>query len=277
MRVEIRHRTVFRFAEPASHSIHHARLTPRLGAGQRLINWTLRGPGSAATWRDGYGNQVTAFTVTGTHREVAIDVAGAYEWLAEATYLRHEDPEPLPDLYWMRNHGLARHTPEIAAFVAPLAPRAANPDDRVPMLHDLMRRIHETVEYRLGESDVTTPAAEVLARRAGVCQDHAHLFIACCRSLGVPARYVSGYMSAERLAGRPPASHGWAEAQIPYLGWVGFDPANSISPTGDYLKLAVGLDYVEAAPVTGRRVGLGDAAMEVSVTYRRMDEAATNQ
>ena len=150
-------------------------------------------------------------------------------------------------------------------------------DERVAVLHDLMRRIHATVEYRRGESDVATPAEEVLARKAGVCQDHAHLFIACCRSLGIPARYVSGYMSAERLAGRPPATHGWAEAQIPYLGWVGFDPANSISPTGDYLKLAIGLDYAEAAPVTGRRVGIGEAAMDVSVTYRRMDEAGANQ
>jgi transglutaminase-like putative cysteine protease len=110
-----------------------------------------------------------------------------------------------------------------------------------------------------------------------VAQDHTHVFIACCRRLGVPARYVSGYMSIDRLAGAPATAHGWAEAHVPHLGWVGFDAANSISPTGDYLKLAVGLDHGQAAPVIGRRTGGGDARMAVEVSFRRVGEAGANQ
>ena len=106
--------------------------------------------------------------------------------------------------------------------------------------------------------------AEALARGAGVAQDDAHVFIACCRRLGVPARYVSGYLrndDPELHVGR--TSHSWAEAWVPGLDWVGFDPANNMSPRGDSLRVAIGLDYRDAAPVSGRRVGFGDARMSV--------------
>ena len=97
-----------------------------------------------------------------------------------------------------------------------------------------------------------------------MAQDSAHVFIACCRRLGVPARYVSGYLrndDPELHVGR--TSHSWAEAWVPGLEWVGFDPANDISPRGDSLRVAIGLDYRDAAPVSGRRVGFGDAKMSV--------------
>jgi transglutaminase-like putative cysteine protease len=277
MRVEIRHATRFTFEETASYSIHHARLTPRLGEGQRLLSWTLRGPGMRADWIDGYGNTVSSFTLAGPHGELAIEVVGAYEWLAAATYLRHEDPEPLPSGFWLRNQGLARHDPTIAAFVADLAALAREEMQRIPLLHELMSRVHGAIAGQPTDHYEPTPAPAALARREGPFQDHAHVFIACCRAIGVPARYASGYMSIERLAGAPAAAHGWAEAFVPHLGWVGFDAAHSISPTGDYLKLAVGLDYAQAAPVTGRRTGGGEATMAVDVSFRRVGEAGANQ
>jgi transglutaminase-like putative cysteine protease len=277
MRVEIRHTTSFTFEDDASYSIHHARLTPRLGEGQRLLSWSLRGPGTRADWIDGYGNVVSSFTLPAKHSELAIELTGSYEWLAAATYLRHEDPEPLPTGFWLRNQGLARHDATIAEFVADLAPRAADEMERVPLLHDLMSRVYGTIANKPSDHYEPTPAPAALARRAGPFQDHAHVFIACCRAIGVPARYVSGYMSIERLNGAPATAHGWAEAFVPHLGWVGFDIAHSISPTGDYLKLAVGLDYAQAAPVTGRRTGGGEATMEVAVSFRRVGEAAANQ
>jgi len=277
MRVEIRHVTRFRFEDAASYSIHHARLTPRLGEGQRLLSWSLRGPGGRADWIDGYGNGVSGFTLSAPHKELTIEVAGAYEWLAAATYLRHEDPEPLPTGFWLRSQGLARHDAAIAAFVADLAPRGMQEMERIPLLHDLMSRIHAAIAHQPSDHYEPTPAPAALARGAGPFQDHAHVFIACCRTMGVPARYVSGYMSIDRLNGAPATAHGWAEAFVPHLGWVGFDCAHSISPTGDYLKLAVGLDYAQAAPVTGRRSGGGEATMAVDVSFRRVGGEAANQ
>jgi len=109
-------------------------------------------------------------------------------------------------------------------------------------------------------------------RGAGVAQDDAHVFIACCRRLGVPARYVSGYLrndDPELHVGR--TSHSWAEAWVPGLEWVGFDPANNISPRGDSLRVAIGLDYRDAAPVSGRRVGFGDAKMSVDAEVMLVD------
>ena len=132
------------------------------------------------------------------------------------------------------------------------------------LLHELMARIQERIAYKTGVSTVDTSAAEALARGAGVAQDHAHTFIACCRRLGIPARYISGYLrndDPELRVGR--TSHSWAEAWVPGLEWVGFDPANGTSPRGDHLRVAVGLDYRDAAPVSGRRVGFGEAKMTV--------------
>ena len=121
-------------------------------------------------------------------------------------------------------------------------------------------------------STVETTAIEALARGAGVAQDAAHVFIAACRRLGVPARYVSGYLRNDDPGlhvGH--TSHSWAEAWVPGLDWVGFDPANGISPRGDSLRVAVGLDYRDAAPVSGRRVGFGDATMTVEASVRAVD------
>lgn len=270
IQIEVRHVTRFAFSRRARYSIHDARLMPRPGAGQRLRSWSILMPGRRVEWKDGYGNAVVTCSVTTPHDEVSIEARGVYEYTEGETWLSFADPEPLPLTFWLRNQGLARHGAEIAAFVAAFRPRAADAKERVPLLHDLLRHIREAVVYRTGASDVTTTAADALARREGVCQDHAHLFIACARSLGIPARYVSGYLRTDGDSVLSAASHAWAEAFVPDLGWAGFDPANGISPTGDYLKLAVGLDYRDAAPVTGRRLGSGEAAaMTVEVAVRR--------
>jgi transglutaminase-like putative cysteine protease len=135
-----------------------------------------------------------------------------------------------------------------------------------------MKRVCQRIAYKTGVSTVNTTAGEALARGAGVAQDQAHVFIAACRRLGVPARYVSGYLrndDPELHVGR--TSHSWAEAWVPGLEWVGFDPANDMSPRGDSLRVAVGLDYRDAAPVSGRRVGFGDAKMSVEAAIKLID------
>jgi transglutaminase-like putative cysteine protease len=164
---------------------------------------------------------------------------------------------------------MARHDESFDSLIEGLVARAAEPTERVMVLHELMKRVGERIAYKTGVSTVDTSAVDALKRGAGVAQDTTHVFIAACRRLGVPARYVSGYLrndDAELRVGR--TSHSWAEAWVPGLDWVGFDPANGMSPRGDSLRVAVGLDYRDAAPVSGRRIGFGEAKMTVEAAIR---------
>jgi transglutaminase-like putative cysteine protease len=269
MRLSVHHITRFEFDRPSGHSIHDVRLTPKPASGQRILSWRIDGPGKRSEWVDGHGNQVTTFSVARQHDAVEIAVAGVYEFIGSDQWLRYADTPTLPPPFWLRNGGLARHDENFDPMIEGLHERAADPARRVAALHELMERLLERMAYKTGVSTVDTTAAEALSRGAGVAQDDAHVFIACCRRLGVPARYVSGYLrndDSELRVGR--TSHSWAEAWVPGLDWVGFDPANGISPRGDSLRVAVGLDYRDAAPVSGRRVGYGGAAMSVSASVQ---------
>jgi transglutaminase-like putative cysteine protease len=272
MRLSVHHITRFEFDQPSGHSIHDVRLTPKPATGQRVVSWRIDGPGKRSDWVDGHGNQVTTFSVAAQHDAVEIAVAGVYEWSGAEQWLRYADPPTLPAPFWLRNTGFARHDASFEPLIEGLAERAGDPTARTTALHELMARVAKRIAYKTGVSTVDTTAAEALARGAGVAQDSAHVFIACCRRLGVPARYVSGYLrndDPELHVGR--TSHSWAEAWVPGLDWVGFDPANGISPRGDSLRVAVGLDYRDAAPVSGRRVGFGDAKMSVTASVRVVD------
>jgi transglutaminase-like putative cysteine protease len=273
MRLSVHHITRFEFDQPSGHSIHDVRLTPKPATGQRILSWHIDGPGKRSEWTDGHGNLVTTFSVAQQHDSVEIAVAGVYEHSGGADqWLRYAETPTLPAPFWLRNTGIARHDVSFDAVIKSLAERTADSAQRVAVLHELMARVRERIAYKTGVSTVDTTAAEALARGAGVAQDTTHVFIASCRRLGVPARYVSGYLrndDPELRVGR--TSHSWAEAWVPGLDWVGFDPANGISPRGDSLRVAVGLDYHDAAPVSGRRVGFGNAKMTVDAEVKRVD------
>lgn len=272
MRFSVHHITRFDFDQPSGHSIHDVRLTPKPATGQRVVTWRIDGPGKRYDWVDGHGNEVTTFTVAQQHDAVEIAVAGVYEFSGADQWLRYSETPTLPPPFWLRNTGIARHDASFDPLIVGLAERTAEPTQRVAALHEVMERVAKRIAYKTGVSTVDTTAAEALARGAGVAQDAAHVFIACCRRLGVPARYVSGYLrndDGELHVGK--TSHSWAEAWVPGLEWVGFDPANGISPRGDSLRVAIGLDYHDAAPVSGRRVGFGEAKMSVSASVRVVD------
>lgn len=272
MRLSVHHITRFEFDRPSGHSIHDVRLTPKPATGQRIVEWRIDGPGKRSDWVDGHGNAVTSFSVAQRHDAVEIAVAGLYEYSGADQWLRHAEAPTLPAPFWLRNAGLATHDASFDPLIEGLAERAADPLRSVVALHELMDRVARRIVYKVGVSTVDTTAADALGRGAGVAQDAAHVFIAGCRRLGVPARYVSGYLrndDRDLHVGR--TSHSWAEAWVPGLLWVGFDPANGISPRGDSLKVAVGLDYRDAAPVSGRRTGFGDARMTVDTDVKLVD------
>ena len=154
--------------------------------------------------------------------------------------------ETLSPLVFLRDTALTRPDKLISVFASEFS--AHPPLER---LHRLMAGIHGSVAFEVGVTTPTHTAAEVLSLGRGVCQDHAHVFIACARQMGMPARYVSGHLLRRDGQDDQEAAHAWAEAWIPDLGWVGFDPANGISATEYYVRVAVGLDYLGAAPVRG--------------------------
>ena len=138
-------------------------------------------------------------------------------------------------------------------------------DQPLPALHALSEAVLEAVAYESGRTDASTSAEAALAAGHGVCQDHAHIFIGAARMLGVPARYVSGYLLMDGMIDQQ-AGHAWAEAHVAGLGWVGFDVSNAICPDARYVRVAVGADYGDAAPITGVTLGHGAAELTVEVS-----------
>lgn len=141
----------------------------------------------------------------------------------------------------------------------------------VAMLHELSAAIREQVSYVVGTTYATTSAEEATAAGSGVCQDHAHIFLGLARELGIPARYISGYLMMNDRVDQE-ASHAWAEAHIDGLGWVGFDISNGISPDERYVRVATGRDYREAAPITGRTQGAKDRGLEVRLSVEQQQQ-----
>lgn len=139
-------------------------------------------------------------------------------------------------------------------------------------MHQLMAEIHERVEYRPGETGTETTAEQALQKGSGVCQDHAHILIAAARTLGLPARYVSGYLMMEDQPEQA-ATHAWAEVYLNGLGWVGFDAANKMCPDDRYVRIACGLDYKDAAPIAGLVHGSVNEQLKVAVTVENQGQS----
>jgi transglutaminase-like putative cysteine protease len=279
MRLSIEHETHYRFGRPAHHSIQYLRLTPRADSCQYLLSWTLTTPGKVKRWSDGFGNLAHVSVQNGVHDEVPVVVRGDVETVDTFGVLPSDDG--LPPLMFRRPTQFTRVDGAIEELARPLIERK-NDEGAIAALHALMWSLHNTVAYRQGYTDVETSAAEALAHGSGVCQDHAHLFIACARVLGVPARYISGYLFCEEDNnghGASLASHAWAEAFVDDLGWVSFDTTNSRCATDAYVRLAVAFDYAGAAPIRGFRRGGGieEMSVRVQVTQHQAQSQAQGQ
>jgi transglutaminase-like putative cysteine protease len=260
MRIAVEHVTLYSYRDEVTYSIQSLRLTPSGHAGQQVSEWRIESePASTlAPARDAFGNAVHLLTIAQPHRELAIRVTGAVE-VEDRRGIVQGAPEPAPLRVFLRRTPLTSATAEIADLARP-----SQPSEPIPRLHELMYRIRDRVDYLPGVTSTATSAAEALATAKGVCQDHAHIFIAAARAAGIPARYVTGYLL---LAGqqRADAHHAWTEAWVDGLGWVGFDVANRVCPTERYVRLAVGLDALSATPIRGSRRGGGEERLAVDV------------
>ena len=262
MQLHIRHETVYRYGEPVRRSVQNLRLTPRRELIQRALTWTLSAPGRQHAQIDAHGNVVHLLTLDQPHREIRIVVNGIVE-TDDAEGVALPDEGKLSPLAYLSETALTRADESMRAF----ALRAKRPvDDSRKRLLELAGAVCDAIQYEQGTTDVHETASRAFARGKGVCQDHAHVFISCCRSIGIPARYVSGYFYTGKDG--EVASHAWVDVWLgeSHGGWLSIDVTNRGFVGGKYCRLAVGRDYLDACPIRGVRRGGGPEIMEVLVS-----------
>jgi transglutaminase-like putative cysteine protease len=264
MRLLIRHETRYSYDGPVTRTLQTLRLTPRSHDGQEVLRWRVVPPAEAvlaAGGEDGFGNIVDMLSLERPHDALTLLVEG--EVVTRDTQgIVSGAEERFPPAFYLRPSPLVGTD---AALIALAEEAAAGGREPLALAHALMLAVHGRIAFRPGLTHAATTAAEALATGVGVCQDHTHVFLACARHLGLPARYVSGYLLMADGSVEQTAGHAWAEAFIGGLGWVGFDAANGICPTEHYVRIAIGLDYHDTAPVRGLRQGGGAEALEVVV------------
>jgi transglutaminase-like putative cysteine protease len=289
MLLHVIHETSYDYAPPVRTAQHMAHLKPLHNAAQRLLRHAIviePAPAQQGETVDVYGNTRCFFSLQGTHDRLRV--------VADSLVETSEVPAPADSMPWeqarerMRYHRAAHYDPASEfVFASPYVPRHedfiayAQPSFTAerPLLEaarELMQRIHADFTYETTATDVNTPALEALALRKGVCQDLAHVMLGGLRSLGLPARYVSGYLLTEPPPGQPrmvgsDASHAWVSVYLPGDGdspgvWTDLDPTNDRAPGEDYVTLAIGRDYADVSPVRGVIHGGTHHSLNVAVT-----------
>lgn len=276
----VNHTTSYTYAEKVSLSYHQAMLKPRDTTFQQVQSTYLHVlPQSRQVWDrlDYFGNRVSIFELDSSHAKLAVRAESRIllqrrqppvlaaslpmEDIAERL-LAPQDDSLLSGAEHMAASALIPKSPKLADFA-----RHHFPPGRPYLegVRDLMEQIHREFRYDPKATDVSTPVADVLKLKGGVCQDFAHLMIACLRSLGGPARYVSGYLVPLPGVVGAQASHAWVSAYCPHLGWVDFDPTNNVIPGDGHITLAWGRDFSDVSPLRGVIFGGGDHTVEVEV------------
>lgn len=265
MQFSIHHSTEYHYSEPLHYSIQQLRLTPQDGFGQRVMNWSVSVNGQLSQHHDAYGNLVHTMVLDSNHHEIRLVAKGEVETGLPIAASQEKLPLPI----YLRSTALTAADAGIRAFAEPFGQLQTITD-----LERLSASIIDQVPYLKGGTGVYTTAAQAFAARTGVCQDHAHIFIACCRSLGLPARYVSGYLFTDD--GHLSESHAWVDAWLNGTGWISVDVSNRCLANSAYVRLATGLDYRDACPVSGVRVGGGMETMQAGVNVWQLGSPENN-
>jgi transglutaminase-like putative cysteine protease len=269
MRIRISHETRYHYDAPTNGVIQTLRLTPRNHEGQYVVHWRIDVSEDCRldVHEDAFGNITHTFSAEGPFTTLGVQVEGEVDVQNTAGIVRGTIERFPPSLY-LRPTPLTEIDGAIADFAREVRGQS---DDTLSMLHALLARLHGEIAFDTDPTHSATTAAEAFALKRGVCQDLTHIFIAAARQLDVPARYVGGYFHRADGVTQQDAGHAWAEAHVPAVGWVAFDPANGICATDSHVRVAVGLDYLGAAPVRGARRGGGMETMAVKVL---VDQAA---
>ncbi len=265
MRLKISHTTTYTYDAPVAYALQQLRLRPKSRPGQTVLRWDVdvEGGTKQALFEDEHANSVDLVSFLPQTTQVTVHSHGEVEVEDQKGIV---GPQKSCVPLWLYQ----RPTPQTVAGakVTKLLGTLEKTDDRLAQLHALSAHILASLPYSTEQTNVTLSAEDALGSGHGVCQDHAHVFLAAARSMDIPARYVSGYLMLQDSVDQT-ASHAWAEAHIDGLGWVGFDISNGISPDARYVRVATGLDYYSAAPIRGMRQGSGTEDLEVQIQVQQ--------
>jgi transglutaminase-like putative cysteine protease len=264
MRIRISHATTYRYDTPPTGVTQMLRLTPRNHDGQYVVFWRvdLSDDCQLHQHEDAFGNISHSFTAEGPFNELSVAVEGEVETHDTQSVVRGA-VERFPPGLFLRETALTQPDAAITDFAE--TTRAGAGSDPLTLLHKLMTELNREITFDTNPTHSATTAAEAFVLRRGVCQDLTHIFIAAARQLDIPARYIGGHFYRVDGVTAQDAGHAWAEAYVENLGWVGFDPTNGIGITEAHVRVAVGLDYLGAAPVRGTRYGGRGETLKVAV------------
>lgn len=285
MRYEIIHKTIYQYSAPVSVSHHMARLAPRDLPRQQCVGFELRvepGPSLVTRREDYFGNQTHFFALEGKHHLLVVTARSVVE-VQPREAVAVAESEPWESIRDGARTGAPWSQSEIEEFtfespmipqldaLAEYAAKSFRPErPALEAVLDLTQRVHEDFKFDPKATTVATPLEQVIKQRRGVCQDFAHFEIGCLRSLGLPARYVSGYLETRPPPGKPKmvgadASHAWVQVFIPSLGWLDLDPTNNVVPSERHITVAWGRDFDDVSPIRGVIVGSGKHELLVAV------------
>lgn len=275
MRIRISHTISYAYADPARHITQILRLTPRDHDGQHVMSWRIEPniDGRLRATQDPYGNIVHTFSADGPIAGMAIQIDGLIETTDLAGVVRGMI-ERVPVEVFRRDTLLTTPDEPLRAFAIEATGAADTP---LSKMHALMDALHAQATCVEAGQRTGIGAAAAFAAREGIPQDIAHIFMTCARHLGVPARYISGYVAETDELPHASGAHAWAEVHLDDYGWIGFDAANGVCPIDTHVRVAAGLDFADAAPVRGARKGGDGEALAVLVTARQAGGRLSNQ
>ncbi len=264
MRLDISHNTLYRYEPPAHRVIQLLRVTPGNHDGQYVVEWRvdISTDAHVSVRPDAFGNLTHIFSSDGPLDQIAIHVEGRIETQDTSGVLRGA-AEPFPPSLYLRSTTLTQSDKTMRELSRTIHDEARG--DALGFLHALMVELNERMTFDTDPTHAGTSAIEAFALGQGVCQDFAHIFIACARAMNIPARYAAGHFLRADGKVHQEAGHAWAEAYVPHIGWVGFDAANGLCTTPSHVRVAMALDALGAAPVRGSRFGGGTEMLSVNV------------
>ncbi len=297
MLLHVTHETRYDYTPPVETAQHLAHLKPLATASQRLVSHQLRvkpEPAQRSESPDLYGNARAFFALESTHDELVVTAESVVETSVPAlspAIARNLPWETVRERFRYRKGSTfdaasefvfpSPYVPLHDDFAAYTRPSFAPGRPAFDVALDLTQRMHREFEYDPKSTEINTPAVEALAQRKGVCQDFAHIMIACFRTMGLPARYVSGYLLTQPPPGQPrligaDASHAWVSVYLPGTDgpgdWADYDPTNGRQPGEDYVTLAIGRDYSDVSPMRGVLHGGARHTLHVGVTVQPLEE-----
>lgn len=261
MRLSIDHRTTYRFEEPQARLVQLLRMTPRNSHDQTVAEWHISVDCDCRMRDhcDGFGNLTTMLYADGPIDAIEIEVSGEVV-TSHSDGVLHGTFEPLPPILFLRSTPMTEADEAIRAFAEEVA---EGDTGSLAALHRLNAALQSRFSIDRGRPDPTLSAADAFGKEKATARDMAQIFVAAARAGGVPARYVTGYCD---LAGdHRPTAHGWADAWVEGIGWIGFDPTLGLSPEEHHVRIAVALDAAGCSPIAGSRVGEGPEQLDVDV------------